>query len=130
MSTRKGPGSFPMFLVPVIMEDEGGDMALGIAVDKKPAERASVGIKQGRLRLRAEFGDRTMQVLLIELVALPEDGNGKLAVRVVVLARESVHLSLSELDGHWMQGNDDALRLGSGLGVVEAVREEPLRQFR
>ena len=63
---------------------------LGIALEGKPGEAGAVGIKEAPRRLGCQLGNLAVRVLLIELLALAEDGDYDMPSGVAILAGQAV----------------------------------------
>ncbi len=66
---------FPAFFVAVVVEDEGGDMALRIALKRETGNAGAVGIKEDRGRFGGNLIDFAHAVFLVKKIALAEDGD-------------------------------------------------------
>ncbi len=91
--------------MPVVAQHQFGDAALRVALEGEAGGRGAVDVKEHAWGLGGKFGDLALQVLLVELVGLTEDGDDGVAVLVEILAGERVEDRRGQLDGGRVEGD-------------------------
>ena len=105
-----------MLFEAVVVEDEGGDVALGVAV-KKDAGEAAGGVEELGGGLGEDFLGFALLVAQVEGFSLALDGVGDVGGGVAVVAGEGVKLGGGELDFRGNERDDEALGEGADGGI-------------
>ena len=71
---------FPALFVAVVVEDDGGDAALGIMFKDEPSEWIAVGVEKDAGRLGGELVGLALPVFEIEIFALANDADLRAAL--------------------------------------------------
>ena len=124
----------PALFVAVIMVDQRGNSSLWVALNQDADHRGSVGVEEDGGRFGGQLVDFTKMIFFKELLALAEDGDGRMSVDIAILAYEAIELRGGKFDGGGMQRNDQPLRergrLRAGARLERSVvREKPAGQF-
>ncbi len=95
--------------MPVVVQDQGRYALFGVALKGQPGAGGAAGIKESPRRLRCQLPDLSVQILLIELLALAKDGDYDMSFGVAILAGQAVKERRGQLDGEGMKRDDEPL---------------------